>query len=130
MNTAIKTISQLKDAEVNAYIYSIIIAVVFVLLLVIVANMISWKPGAKDNSGETRRTFFWVFLALSLISSVVINFFIFYKEIAVAQFKSEFMVHMGIAGFLSALVYGLISFVIIRIQKKNTKLASIFPKKD
>lgn len=61
MNTVIKTISQLKDAEVNAYIYSVIIAVVFILLLIIVANMISWKPGAKDNSGETRRTFFLAF---------------------------------------------------------------------
>ena len=49
MNTVIKTISQLKDAEVNAYIYSVIIAVVFILLLIIVANMISWKPGAKDT---------------------------------------------------------------------------------
>lgn len=130
MNTVIKTISQLKDAEVNAYIYSVIIAVVFILLLIIVANMISWKPGAKDNSGETRRTFFWLFLALSLIASVVVNFFVFYQEIAVAHFKSEFMMHMGIAGFVSAAVYGIISFIIIRTQKKNTKLASIFPKKD
>ena len=103
MNTVIKTISQLKDAEVNAYIYSVIIAVVFILLLIIVANMISWKPGAKDNSGETRRTFFWLFLALSLIVSVVVNFFVFYQEIAVAHFKSEFMMHMGIAGFCCGL---------------------------
>lgn len=40
------------------------------------------------------------------------------------------MMHMGIAGFVSAAVYGIISFIIIRTQKKNTKLASIFPKKD
>ncbi|WP_300725957.1 hypothetical protein [uncultured Bacteroides sp.] len=130
MNTAIKTIGQLKDAEMSAYIYSIIVAVVFVLLLVIIANMISWKPGAKDNSGETRRKFFWILLALALIAPVVLNFVVFYQKITVAHFQSEFMMHMGIAGILSAVLYGVISFVIIRTQKRKTKLASIFPKKD
>ena len=130
MNNIIKTLPQLQDAIASTYIYSVIIGVVMVLLLVIIANMIPWESGACDNSGSKRRSVFWTLIVVALVVPSVLDFLMFFGKISVPQFKSSYMMHMGLAALLCAVVYGLISFIIIRMQKKNTKLASIVPKKD
>lgn len=130
MNSIIKTLPQLQDAIANTYIYSVIIGIVFVLILVIIANMIPWQSGPRDNSGSTRRSVFWILVVIAIISPLALNFFMHYQNISVPQFKSNYMMHMGLGALAAGTIYFVISFIIIRMQNKSTKLASIFPKKD
>lgn len=130
MNSTIKTIAQLQEAITSTYIYGVVLSILFVLLLIIVANMIQWQPGKFDKSGGKRRSAFFVLLALSLITPLAVNYFLFYSNISVAQFRSSYMMHMGIAAIATAVLYFVISFVLIKMQKRDSKLASIFPKQN
>ncbi|MDE5657366.1 MAG: hypothetical protein K2I19_09885 [Muribaculaceae bacterium] len=127
-NELIKTPAQLGSAITSTYIYSLIIAVVMVLIMVIVANMIPWEPGRRDNSGSKRRVAFFVLMVLTLVAPVIVNYFMFFNKISTPAFRSDYMMHMGLAGVAAAVVYFIIGFVLVKMQSKKTKLESIFPK--
>ncbi len=129
LSDLIKTPAQLSSAITSTYIYSIIIAVILVLVLIIVANMIPWQPGRIDNSGTKRRAAFFSILAVALAAPAIVNYFMFFNKIMTPAFRSDYMMHMGIAAVVSALVYFIISFIIIKAQTRRTKLESIFPKR-
>lgn len=129
MNDLIKTSGQLNEAIATTYIYGVILAVAFVLIMILAANMISWQPGKFDTSGSKRRVAFFVVLALALICPIIVDYFLFYGKITVANFRNTYMMHMGISAAITAVLYFLIGFILIRLQKNDTKLASIFPKK-
>lgn len=43
-----------------------------------------------------------------------------------AQFVSEYIMHMIGAAIVGVVIYGIVTFIICKIQKKDTKLASMF----
>lgn len=129
-NELIKTPAQLGSAITSTYIYSIIIAIVLVLVMVIIANIIPWEPGRRDNSGAKRRVAFFVLMVVALAAPVIVNYFMFFNKISTPAFRSDYMMHMGIAAAVSALVYFIIGFALVKMQSKKTKLESIFPKKN
>lgn len=126
----IKTAPALQQAIASTYIYDAIIAVVFVLVLVIVANLIKCQPGKVDRSGMTRRVWFFILGALALVTSLVFDYFVFASSIQVPAFLGKYFTHMALASVVSAVVYYLISFVIVYASRIGTKMQSIFPKKD
>ncbi|MDE6097849.1 MAG: hypothetical protein K2G24_03080, partial [Muribaculaceae bacterium] len=97
---------------------------------VIVANLIPWEPGRRDNSGAKRRVAFFVLLVVALAAPVLVNYFMFFNKIATPAFRSDYMMHMGIAGVVAAVLYFVIGFVLVKMQSRKTKLESIFPKKN
>lgn len=129
-NELIKTPAQLGSAIASTYIYSAIIAFIVVLIMVLVANMIPWEPGRRDNSGAKRRVAFFLLMVVALAAPVLVNYMMFFNKILTPAFRSDYMMHMGIAAVVSALIYFVIGFVLIKIQSKKTKLESIFPKKN
>lgn len=128
MFSPIKTMPAFKQAIMSTYIYDIIIAVIFIVALIIVANMISWSGGKVETSGKTRRVWYWSLAFLTLIAAIVFNFFAFYKQIGVPTFKAEYVLHMALGGIAASIIYMVVLYVIIKTQKTKSKLASIFAK--
>ena len=126
MTTEIKTIDQLHNAEIATYMTDAIVGVAFIVLILIVANLIAWQPGAHDSSPAKRRLWFWILCVATLFCSLGIDYFTWMTRIKKAQFVSEYTIHMIGAAVGGVAVYVLITFIICKLQKKDTKLASMF----
>lgn len=122
----IKTVVQLHQAETATYLTDAIVGIAFIVLILIVANLIAWQPGAHDSSPAKRRLWFWILGVVALFTNLGIDYFTWMTRIEKAQFVSEYTIHMIAAAFAGVAVYGLITFVICKLQKKDTKLASMF----
>ncbi|MBO5075388.1 MAG: hypothetical protein J6C35_08785 [Bacteroidales bacterium] len=126
----IKTAPALEQAIMNTYLYDVIFAIVLVLVMLLVVNLIQWQGGKTDNSGKTRRLWFFIFCALALVGSLVFDYLAFFRNIAVPAFTGKYMTAMAVASVLSSVVYFLVGFAIVKISRIGTKVQSIFPKKD
>ena len=128
----INNLQELKAAMTSTYLSNIVIGLICFVLLLIVANAIAYQRGGVDNSWKKRRTGFYVIAFLSLLGTLAFNFFMFYQHISpkVPAFKTKYMATLFIGAFVAAIVYVLISFVVIKfISPKDSKIASIFPRK-
>lgn len=124
---AITTAAQLHQAETATYLADAVIGVVFIVIILIIANNIAWQPGAHDPSPAKRRKWFYVLGIASLFVSLFANYYFWMRHITKAQFVSEYITHMVIAAVMCTAIYGIVTFLISgKIQKKETKLASIF----
>lgn len=122
----IDTVAKLHSAETATYLIDAVIAVAFIVLIIIVANLISWQPGAHDPSPAKRRTWFWILGVATLFTNLAVDYFNWMRHITKAQFTSEYTIHMIVASVVGVLIYGIVTFAICKMQKKDTKLASMF----
>lgn len=126
----IKTAPELSQAITSTYLYDIVIAIIFVLIMVVVANIIKWQPGKNEKSGITRRICFFILMATTLIACLIFDYFAWFRHISVPVFASKYTLSMVIASFVATIIYFGIGFLLIKIARIGTKLQSIFPKKD
>ena len=70
----ITTAPALSQAITSTYLYDVVIAIVFVAIMVLVANLIQWRPGKNETSGKTRRVWFFVLMFVNLIGCLVFDF--------------------------------------------------------
>ncbi len=126
----IKNAPELSRAITSTYLYDIVIAVFFVLVMVVVANLIKWQPGKNERSGATRRVWFFVIMALVLAACLVFDYFAWFKQIAVPAFAAKYTLAMVIASLVATIVYFGLGFLLVKLARIGTKLQSIFPKKD
>ena len=120
------TAAQLHQAETATYMTDAVIGIAFIIIILIVANSIKWQPGGNDPSPAKRRLWFYILGVASLFVSLGVNYFMWMRHISKAQFVSECAIHMIAAAAIGTLLYGLVTFVICKTRKKDTKLASIF----
>ena len=106
----ITTAAQLHSAETATYLTDAVIGVVFIVLILIVANM----------------TWFWILGVATLFTNLAVDYFNWMRHITKAQFTSEYTIHMIAASVVGVLIYGIVTFAICKMQKKDTKLASMF----
>ena len=123
---AISTAVQLHSAETATYLTDAVVGVAFIILILIVANMISWQPGAYDTSPRKRRLWFWILAAASLFTSLGLDYALWMRHISKPQFISEYTMHMVIAALVGTIIYIVVTIGICKMQKKDTKLASMF----
>lgn len=125
-SNAITTAAQLHQAETATYMADIAIGAAFIVIILIVANIIAWQPGAHDGSPAKRRLWFWILFAATLFVNLGVNYYTWMRHISKAQFVSEYTIHMIAAAVVGALIYFIVTFGICKMQKKDTKMASIF----
>lgn len=126
----IKSAPELSQAITSTYLYDALIAVVFVLIMILVANIIKYQPGKFEKSGSKRRVWFFVLMVITLFAAVIFNYFAWYKYISVDAFANKYTVHMIVASIVAMVAYFGIGFLIVKLARIGTKLQSIFPKKD
>ena len=126
----INTAPALQQAITSTYIYDIIVALAFVLVLFIIANLIKWRPGSNDNSGSVRRTWYFILAVVTVLTSLGLDYYFFLTAVRVPAFVGKYAMHMGIAAVLSGIAYAAISFIVIKVSRIGSKMESIFPKQD
>jgi len=126
MNSKITTMVQLHQAETATYLTDAIVGIAFIVLILIIANLIAWQPGARDKSPAKRKMWFWVLAVTALFVSLGIDYFTWMTRIDKAQFISEYVIHMIVASVVGVVVYVLVTYLICKFQKRDTKLASMF----
>ena len=126
----ITTAPALSQAITSTYLYDVVIAIVFVAIMVLVANLIQWRPGKNETSGKTRRVWFFVLMFVNLIGCLVFDFLAWLSYITVPAFSSKYKLAMIVASIVSTVVYFGLGFVLVKIAPIGSKLQSIFPKKD
>ena len=126
---SIGKVPELRSAMTASYLADAILALIFVLLLIIVANAIMYDRGRVDNSWKRRRIAFFAIGFATLLCSVALNYFLYFSKIIVPAFRTKYLTTLLLAAFVATLIYFVVSFVIIKISPKDSKLASIFPPK-
>lgn len=106
----------------SAYMWAIVIMVVFFSLAVIISNAIIFKP---NNPGTTtRRIWFWIFCVATGVVGFIVNFIIG-NNITVPSIQSDYYMHSGIAAGVCVVVYILIGFVVSKLFP-NSKVGTWF----
>ena len=126
ISLVINTKAQLSDAILSNYIMASCVAVVAIILLVLIANMVPWQTGTRDTSGTTRRVFWYILAAATLLVQAALSYVMFYSDITKKALQSDFLTQLFISAGASCLLYIVVTLIIIKTQKTRSKLASIF----
>lgn len=105
-----------------AYVWAIVISLVFLLIAAIIANLISNKPGGKDIS--QRRTWFWVCFILAVATMLAINFTVAFG-IKVPTRHDAYMTAAGVSAAVGAVIYILLGLGLSKGMSRS-KLGSWF----
>ena len=107
---------------VTAYIWSLVVFVIFFLVTIIISNMVPYKP---NNTGAgKRRIVFWVFAVLTFAISFLINIAVA-SNIAVQSIKDEYINNSIIGSGAAIVLFILIGLVISKTCPK-TKVGTWF----
>ena len=90
--------------------------VLFFLIALFIANATSYRPDGSDKT--TRRIWFWVFAALTPVVGFLINFLVA-NGIELANEKSSYLTHAGIAAGIALELYIIIGLVISKIFSRS-----------
>lgn len=125
-SNSITTAAQLHQAETATYLTDAVIGIAFIVLILIVANLIAWQPGAYDPSPSKRRRWYYIFGVATLFVNLGVNYFMWMRHITKVQFVNEYTIHMIVAAVVGTIIYLGVTFGICKMHKKDTKLASLF----
>ena len=78
---SIMNVQDLKAATTATYLADIVVAILFFIILLIVARAIPYDRGRIDNSWKRRRLAFFILGFLTLICSIVLNYFLYFTKI-------------------------------------------------
>lgn len=129
MTSVIKTAPALSSAITTTYLADIALAIICVAIMLLIINLVNWQPGKNDKSGQERRVWFFVICFVTFVGSILFNWFMFETKITVPAFATKYMTHLFLGAFVSAVVYFVAGFLLIKLARVGTKLESVFPKK-
>lgn len=126
MNTVLRTLPQLQQAQADAWVYGLIVTGIALALSVIIAFLINWRSDRKDYM--TRRICFSVIGLVLPLSYWLYNMQAIVPKISNAGFQNMFKqtnLYVLITSIVSYAVVGLLLMLVFR----NSKLGSILGKK-
>ncbi len=128
MNQVIyKNIRDIEGLVANTYILAIAIAIVFVGISMLVAQMIAFQGGTNPRDPVIRRIWFFILAVVAAIAFFAWNYFVVLDKIRpVPVLQNKFLIHAGIATGVCLLGYLLIGFILSKLMKKG-KYGTIFP---
>ena len=126
MNTYIKTIAQLHQAQADAWVYGFIVCVIGLGLAIAIAFIINWRSDRRDFI--TRRIWFIVIGVVIPAGYWLYNMQAIVPKISNPGFQSMFEKTNFYVLLLSIGVY-FIAGILLMLGFRNTKLGSILGKK-
>lgn len=127
MNTVIRTLPQLQQAQADAWVYGLIVTGIALALAVIIAFLINWRSDRKDYM--TRRICFIVIGLVMPLAYWLYNMQAIVPKISNVGFQNMFKqtnLYVLITSIISYAVVGLLLMLVFR----NSKLGSILGKKN
>lgn len=126
MNTIIRTLQQVKQAQADAWVYGLIVAGVALALAIAIAFMINWRSNRKDFI--TRRIWFIVIGLVAPASYWLYNAQAIAPKIQNPGFRNMFEETNLYVLLASIGVYAIVG-VILMLCFRTSKLGSILGKK-
>lgn len=126
MNTVIRTLQQVQQAQADAWVYGLIVAGVALALAIAIAFMINWRSDRKDFI--TRRIWFIVIGLVAPASYWLYNAQAIAPKIQNPGFKNMFEETNLYVLLASIGVYAIIG-VVLMLCFRTSKLGSILGKK-
>lgn len=105
----------MQTSVVSAYIIGIVVFIVMLLIAAIVANAIAYEPGTNPSDPRKRRTWFWIFGALTPVFTFFLAYFIVYSGIKMQNVQNKYMTAMCISTALSFVLYVASGFALSKI---------------
>ena len=109
----------------NAYVISVIVAIVAMIVSIIASNRVAYKPGVNSGDVTTRRIWFWVMGVLTPVISWVICYFLVYETARGKSHKADAMQAMCIAAAVSFVLYVAVGWVLSKVFS-NKKIGTWF----
>lgn len=126
MNTVIRTLQQVQQAQAEAWVYGLIVAGVALALAIAIAFMINWRSDRKDFI--TRRIWFIVIGLVAPASYWIYNAQVVAPRIQNPGFKNMFEETNLYVLLASIGVYAIVG-VVLMLCFRTSKLGSILGKK-
>lgn len=126
MNTVIRTLQQVQQAQADAWVYGLIVAGVALALAIVIAFMINWRSDRKDFI--TRRIWFIVIGLVAPASYWLYNAQAVAPRIQNPGFKNMFEETNLYVLLTSIGVYAIVG-VVLMLCFRTSKLGSILGKK-
>lgn len=126
MNTLIRTLQQVQQAQADAWVYGLIVAGVALALAIVIAFMINWRSDRKDFI--TRRIWFIVIGLVAPASYWLYNAQAVAPRIQNPGFKNMFEETNLYVLLASIGVYAIVG-VVLMLCFRTSKLGSILGKK-
>ncbi len=126
MNTVIRTLQQVQQAQADAWVYGLIVAGVALALAIVIAFMINWRSDRKDFI--TRRIWFIVIGLVAPASYWLYNAQAIAPKIQNPGFKNMFEETNLYVLLASIGVYAIVG-VVLMLCFRTSKLGSILGKK-
>ncbi len=126
MNTYIKTIAQLHDAQANAWVYGLIVCGIALALAIAIAFITNWRSDRRDFI--TRRIWFIVIGLVFPAGYWIYNMLAIVPKIPNPGFKSMFESTNLYVLLVSIVIYFVVG-ILLMLGFRNTKFGSILGKK-
>lgn len=110
--------------SVSAYIISIGIAFIFLLLAAFISTSIKFEGGSKPKDAQKRKTWFWVLALLNPIVTYLLGYYVF-KPDANIMIVNKYITALGIGTAVGFFVYIIVGFVLSKVFK-NGKIGHWF----
>lgn len=110
--------------SISAYITSIGIAFIFLLLAALISNAIKFEGGSKPNDAQKRKTWFWVLALLNPVVTYLLGYYVF-KPDANIMIVNKYIAALGIGTAVGFFVFIIAGFVLSKIFK-NGKIGHWF----
>jgi len=110
--------------SVSAYIISIGIAFIFLLLAAFISTSIKFEGGSRPKDAQRRRTWFWVLALLNPIVTFLLGYYVF-KPSANIMIVNKYIAALGIGTAIGFFVYMIAGFILSKLFK-NGKLGHWF----
>lgn len=115
----------MNDQSISAYIISVVIALIFLLIAAIISNLIQYEGGSHPKDKGKRKMWFWIFAILTPLVILLYGFLIVRPDINVPSLRDKYTIALSIGTGVSILVYVLLGFVLSKIFK-NGKIGNWF----
>ena len=108
----------------SAYIISVIVSLVFLLISSLIANAIKFEGGSNPSDPRKRKMWFWIIASLTPIVNYLLGFFVF-KPHANIMIVNKYITALGIGTAISFVLYLVLGFVLSKIFR-NGKIGNWF----
>lgn len=126
MNTVIRTLPQVQQAQADAWVYGAIVVVIALAIAILIANVINWRSDRKDYI--TRRIWFIAIGIIAPLGYWAYNMQIIVSKIQNAGFQNMFK-ETNLYVLLASIVCYTVVGVLLMFCFRNSKLGSILGKK-
>ena len=126
MNTVIKTLPQVQQAQSDAWVWGAIVVIVALALAIIIAQLINWRSDRKDYM--TRRIWFVVIGIVAPLLYWLYNTLVVVPKIQNVGFQNMYKETNLYVLLASIAIYFVVGLVLM-FSFRNSKLGSILGKK-